>query len=134
MDNNTFGTEITLENTTLEDARAKAIEALAAEGFGILTEIDVRATLKKKLDVDFQPYVILGACNPPLAHQALTIEPVIGLMLPCNVTVRQEGDDAVISVIDPMVMFGMGLSPALEPVAHEANAKLGRVVEALRTT
>lgn len=128
---NPVGTDIILTNATLEAARVRTEAALKAEGFGILTEIDVKATLKKKIDVDFKPYVILGACNPHLAHRALTADPSVGLMMPCNVTVRQEGSDAVVSVIDPKVMFGFGLSPDLEPVAEEAAEKLGRVIDAL---
>ena len=131
--NNAFGTETTLTDTTLEDARARVIAALAAEGFGVLTEIDVRATLKKKLGVDVAPYVILGACNPTLAHHALQTDPMIGLMLPCNVVVREEGRDAVVSVVDPMAMLGAGANPGLEPVADEAATRLGRVLDALST-
>ena len=131
--NNAFGTETTLTDTTLEDARARVTAALAAEGFGVLTEIDVRATLKKKLGVDVAPYVILGACNPTLAHHALQTDPMIGLMLPCNVVVREEGRDAVVSVVDPMAMLGAGANPGLEPVADEAATRLGRVLDALST-
>ncbi len=127
-----IGTELTLTNTTLDAARPKVEAALKEEGFGVLTEIDVRATLKKKLDVDFTPYVILGACNPPLAYKALQTDPMIGLMLPCNVVLRQDGDDVVVSVIDPMAMMTMSGSPELEAVAIDATARLTRVQDALK--
>jgi uncharacterized protein (DUF302 family) len=108
-------------------------EALGAEGFGVLTEIDVTATLKKKLDVDFRRYVILGACNPPLAHRALRSEPDIGVLLPCNVVVY-EGDrdgESIVSVIDPEVSLGRVGNEALAPVAADVKARLARVVNAL---
>jgi uncharacterized protein (DUF302 family) len=105
--------------------------ALKEEGFGILTEIDVKATLKKKLDADFRKYVILGACNPPLAHRALSAELEIGLLLPCNVIVYEEDDGSVVSIVDPISMLGVVESPELEPVASEARARLERVGKAL---
>ena len=96
-----------------DEAVERATELLADEGFGVLTEIDVAATLKKKLDVDIKRYVILGACNPPLAHQALNAEPDIGLLLPCNVIVYEDGPgSSVISVVDPGAM--LGIVPALK--------------------
>jgi len=110
----------------------KVREALAEEGFGVLTEIDVKAILKKKLDVDFKPYIILGACNPPLAYKTLQIEEQIGLMLPCNVVV-QEGEDGktLVSAISPEdVMRPVG-NEELEPVAGEVSERLQRVLEAL---
>lgn len=111
--------------------RTKA--ALAAEGFGVLSEIDVRATLKKKLDVDFRPYVILGACNPPLAHRALTQEPNIGLLLPCNVIVYASDDASktVVAAIDPEVSLSRVGNPALAPVAAEVRARLLRALDAI---
>jgi uncharacterized protein (DUF302 family) len=114
-----------------EEAVERVIEALKGEGFGVLTEIDVQATLKKKLDADFRKYVILGACNPPLAHQALNTELALGLLLPCNVIVYEEGDGSVVSLVDPISMLGVVQNPDLEPVAAEARARLQRVVEAL---
>lgn len=106
-------------------------EALAAEGFGVLTEIDVRATLKKKLDVESRPYTILGACNPPLAHQAFNAEPNIGLLLPCNVVVYAGGDErrSVVAAIDPVVSLGRVGNPALAPLAADVKARLSRVLE-----
>jgi uncharacterized protein (DUF302 family) len=114
-----------------EDAVEKATAALKAEGFGILTEIDVKATMKKKLDTDFRKYVILGACNPPLAHRALSTQLEIGLLLPCNVIVYEEDGGSVVSIVDPLAMMQMGDAEALEPVALEARARLERVRDAL---
>lgn len=107
--------------------------ALKAEGFGVLTEIDVRATLKKKLDVDFRPFRILGACNPALAHRALSVAPEVGLLLPCNVTVAYVEDGLTqVSLVDPIAMLGVVRYAELEPVAQEAAARLGRVAAALQ--
>lgn len=118
--------------TDFETALQRVIDALKAEGFGVLTEIDVKQTLKKKLDVDFRPYKILGACNPPLAHRALTADPHIGLLLPCNVVVAQNDDDTVeVSLVDPIGMLGLVKSKELEAVAQEARARLERTAEAL---
>jgi uncharacterized protein (DUF302 family) len=120
-------------NLSFEDAVAKATEALKAEGFGVLTEIDVQATLKKKLDVDFRRYTILGACNPPLAHRALSTELEIGLLLPCNVIVYEDegGEGSIVSIVDPIVMLGVGINPDLAPVANAAAERLKRVRAAL---
>ncbi len=112
-----------------EVAVEKVTAALKAEGFGVLTEIDVQATLKKKLDVDFRKYVILGACNPPLANRALQADLDVGLLLPCNVIIFEEGTGSVVSIIDPIVMLAAVASPELEPVASEARARLLRVIE-----
>jgi uncharacterized protein (DUF302 family) len=109
----------------------KVTAALKEEGFGVLTEIDVKDTLKKKLDTDFRKYVILGACNPPLAHRALSTELEIGLLLPCNIIVYEEDGGSVVSIVDPISMLGVVESPELEPVAKEARARLGRVAMAL---
>lgn len=115
-----------------DEALERTVEALKAEGFGVLTEIDVKETLKKKLGVDFARYRILGACNPPLAHRALSAAPEIGLLLPCNVTVRETGEGRVeIALIDPLGMMSMVDRPELASVAAEAGVKLARVAEAL---
>jgi uncharacterized protein (DUF302 family) len=114
-----------------DEAVALTRESLAASGFGVLTEIDVRATLKKKLDVEFRPYVILGACNPPLAHRALTAELPIGLLLPCNVIVHagdQPGTSEV-AVLDPVVQLGTTGRRDLEPIAAEVRGLLRQVLE-----
>lgn len=118
-------------NAPYEQAVEQVTAALKDEGFGVLTEIDVKATLKKKLDVDFRRYVILGACNPPLAHQALNTELEIGLLLPCNVVVYEENGHSVVSSVDPLSMLGVVENPALQPVADEARARLQRVLETL---
>ncbi|NIO71841.1 MAG: DUF302 domain-containing protein [Anaerolineae bacterium] len=115
-----------------DEAVDKVTAALKSEGFGILTEIDVKSTLKKKLDADFRRYVILGACNPPLAYRALQAELDVGLLLPCNVIVYEEGEGAVVSIIDPLTMVGVSDNPALGEVAQEARAKLQRVVDKLK--
>ncbi len=114
-----------------EEAIARATAALKVEGFGVLTEIDVQGTLKQKIGVDFERYVILGACNPRLAHQALQAERQIGLLLPCNVIVYETDAGSVVSIVDPLAMLSMGLSPDLQPVAHEARARLKRVAASL---
>ncbi len=113
-------------------AIARVTEELKKEGFGILTEIDVAATMKKKLDVDFRPYKILGACNPPFAHKALEAEPHIGLMLPCNVIVQDAGNGKTeVAAINPMVTMTSVENPSLESVAEEVQTKLQRVIENL---
>ena len=120
-------------NATFDNALARVTDALKAEGFGVLTEIDVQATLKNKLDVDFRPYRILGACNPSLAHRALTAAPEVGLLLPCNVTVQQTEAGAVeVALVDPLAMLGVIAHPGLQPIAVEARAKLERVAAALK--
>lgn len=103
---------------------------LGREGFGVLTEIDVRATLKKKLDVEFRPYVILGACNPPLAYQALTAERDIGLLLPCNLVVYASDDPAksVVAALDPVAQLRLAARDDLEPLAREVRQRLERVL------
>jgi uncharacterized protein (DUF302 family) len=114
-----------------DQAVEKVTAALKGEGFGVLTEIDVKTTLKKKLDVDFRRYVILGACNPRLAHQALQAELDLGLLLPCNVIVYEEDGGSVISIVDPLSMLGVVQNPELDRVADEARSRLERVVAAI---
>jgi len=122
-------------NANFESALTRTIEALKVEGFGVLTEIDVKETLKKKLDVDFPPYKILGACNPSLAHRALIIDPKVGLLLPCNVTVRQiEDGTSEVSLVDPLVMLGVITNPGLREIAEEARIRLERVAAALKNS
>ena len=116
----------------LATAEAQARDALAAEGFGVLTEIDVQATLKTKIDVDVPGYKILGACNPPLAHQAMQTEPKIGVMLPCNVILRDVGDGRTeVSAIDPVASMAAVENDGLGEIADEVRQRLRRVVEAL---
>ncbi len=116
-----------------EEALERTVAALKAEGFGVLTEIDVKETLKKKLDVDFRPYKILGACNPPLAYRALSTAPEVGLLLPCNVTVSQVEDGVTeVSLVDPLAMLGVVAYADLKPIAEDAAARLDRVAAALQ--
>lgn len=113
-----------------EDIVEAVTATLKQEGFGVLTRIDVKATLKEKLGEDFRPYVILGACNPPLAHRALSSEPTVGVMLPCNVTVEQLDDGILVSIANPEAMLTMeplNQNPVLAGVAAEARARLERV-------
>ena len=119
-------------NASYDEAVQRATAALKEEGFGVLTTIDVKETLKQKLNVDFRRYVILGACNPPLAHRALNADLDVGLLLPCNVIVYEQDGGAVVSLVDPLVMLGVMANPAVEPIANEAREKLRRVAEKLR--
>lgn len=115
-----------------EQAVEKVTEALAEEGFGVLTEIDVKATLKQKLDVDFRPYVILGACNPSLAYKTLQAEEQIGLMLPCNVVVQEgKAGETVVSAMNPLVVMESVQNSELEPTAREVTRKLEKVISSL---
>jgi uncharacterized protein (DUF302 family) len=114
-----------------DEAIEKVTEALKAEGFGILTEIDVKETLKKKLDVDFRPYKILGACNPPFAHKALEAEDKIGTMLPCNVIVQQLDDGVEIAAVDPVASMQGVENDQLGEVASTIQSKLKSVIEGL---
>lgn len=117
-------------NSTFEDALTRVIDVLKKEGFGILTEIDVRATMKAKLDVDFRNYKILGACNPPYAHKALTLEDKIGTMLPCNVIVQElEPGRIEIAAVDPLASMQAVQNPGLGELATEVQGKLKKVVD-----
>ena len=117
---------------SFEDAVDKAVEELKKEGFGVLTDIDVQTTLKKKLDVDFRKYRILGACNPPFAYKALQAESRIGTMLPCNVIVQETDDGKVeVSAIDPIASMQTIENPDLKDIADQIQAKLKKVVESL---
>jgi uncharacterized protein (DUF302 family) len=130
-----YGFKTTLTGTTFEQALAKTTEALKAEGFGVLSDIDVQRAMKDKLGVDMPPYRILGACNPPLAHQALQAVPDIGLLLPCNVVVREEAPgQVVVGFLDPQVMVGLVGAPEVKAVADQAEARLRRVCASLGGT
>lgn len=116
---------------SFEQAIEKVTEELKKEGFGVLTTIDVKDTLKKKIDVDFKKYTILGACNPKLAHGALQVEEELGLLLPCNVIVYEKHEKTVVSIFDPRVMTLVIENPEMKPVAEEVKNKLQRVLEAV---
>jgi uncharacterized protein (DUF302 family) len=131
VDTNTrygFGKKVALG---FDDAVARVTAELAKEGFGVLTEIDVKATMKKKLDLDVTPQKILGACNPTLAHRALSAEPSIGLLLPCNVVVRQDGPSVVVEMMDPNAVLDLVGRAEIRPIAAEVRAKLERVLAAV---
>ena len=121
-----------MDGVSVGEVTTRVRQALAAAGFGVLTEIDIQATLKKKLGVERKPYLILGACNPPLAHRALQAEPSIGVFLPCNVDIF-EGDDGAVYVQTPKptIMFGLVGNPKVRPIAEEVDAKLRQVLETL---
>ena len=119
-------------NRTFADALEATREALAEQGFGVLTEIDIKATMKAKLDLDVDPQVILGACRPPLAHAALQVEPSIGLLLPCNVVVRYlEPESTMVEALDPAVIVQLTKNPALGPIATDAAERLSAALDSL---
>ncbi len=127
-----YGFTTTLIGTTFDHALAKTLAALKAEGFGVLSDIDVQRAMKEKLGVDMPPYRILGACNPPLAHQALQAVPDIGLLLPCNVIVRAEAPDrVVVGFLDPQIMVSLVGNAEVKGVADAAEQRLRRVCESL---
>jgi uncharacterized protein (DUF302 family) len=125
-----FGTKV---NLPYAEAIERTKAALKDQGFGVLTEIDVKKTMKEKLGVDFRPYVILGACNPPLAHRALSAELDIGLLLPCNVVVYEADGGSVVEVMDPEAALGIVGNPAVEPVSREAKERLEKAITSLET-
>lgn len=123
----------TIKNESFEIIKEKVILALKEEGFGVLTNIDIKKTFKKKLDVDFKPYEILGACNPNFAYKALQAEDKIGIMLPCNVIIEQNEDKSItVSAVDPIASMGAVENPNLEGIAQEVQQKLKRVIDQLK--
>jgi uncharacterized protein (DUF302 family) len=119
-----YGIDITV-NGPIEQVKEQVVAALKEQGFGVLTEIDVKQTLKQKLGLDFRPYYILGACNPPLAHRALEADPSIGLLLPCNIVLQSEGESVRVSVLDPEIMFSV--------VDPETQAKMAGLPEQVKS-
>jgi uncharacterized protein (DUF302 family) len=127
-----YGMTRSLVGIDFDAALDRVTKALAAEGFGVLTDIDVRATMKKKLDVDLRDYRILGACNPPLAHAALEHDPMIGLLLPCNVIVFREDDDTVtVSAVDPAAVFEVVDRPGMKKFAAQVAERLSRALDSI---
>ena len=120
----TYGYTAHLRGVSFEDARSRITDALKEQGFGILTEIDVKATIKAKLNLDFRRYVILGACNPQLAHQTLEVELGVGLLLPCNVCIWDEDAGVVVSIARPGAMFEIVKNSALQPLVQEVDQRL----------
>ncbi|MCG5052969.1 MAG: DUF302 domain-containing protein [Myxococcales bacterium] len=128
-----LGFDIRLTGVAVPQAVEQVTKALAQEGFGVLTTIDVSQTFKKKLDIEFSPYVILGACNPGLAKRALDADPAMGLLLPCNVVVRQVEGGVEVSIADPHAMFQVVDDPRVAPLAEDAALRLRRVKDSLAT-
>jgi uncharacterized protein (DUF302 family) len=126
-----YGKKITLA-MPYHEAVARVRDALAQQGFGVLTEIDVAATMKAKLGTAVEDYVILGACSPPLAFRALGVDRSLGLLLPCNVVVRASNGESIVEILDPQVMVNVADHPELEPIADEATRRLDAVLDALR--
>ena len=127
-----YGIHVTVD-CGMEEAEQRALAALKDEGFGVLTEIDVKATLKKKIDVDRKPYKILGACNPKLANEALNMEPDLGLLLPCNVVIREEDDGSTtVAIVDPAAMFTVVNRPEMEELAKDVRVRFERIMDAIK--
>jgi uncharacterized protein (DUF302 family) len=124
-----YGYTAHLDGVPFDAARARVTDALKEQGFGVLTEIDVKATMKAKLNRDFRRYVILGACNPELAHRALETELAVGLLLPCNVCLWEEEGGTVVSIAKPEAMFEIVKSAALQPLAGEVDARLRKAID-----
>lgn len=131
MKSNEYTFHKDLPGVGFQDAVERVKNALESEGFGVLTEIDVQATLKKKLDADFRPYVILGACNPELAHKVLSADDGVGLLLPCNVVVAETSGGSEVGILRPDAMFRIVDNPRISPFADEAKERLRRVQQAL---
>jgi uncharacterized protein (DUF302 family) len=126
-----YGYTAHLRDVSFDEARTRITEALKQQGFGVLTEIDVQATLKAKIDQEFRRYVILGACNPQLAHRALGTELGIGLLLPCNVCIWEEDGGSVVSIARPDALFALVRNPALQPIVEDADERLRRALETI---
>jgi uncharacterized protein (DUF302 family) len=133
MEHEPLGMRITT-SLTFADAEARVRTALAAEGFGVLTEIDVAATMREKLGVEHAPYKILGACNPPLAHRALSIWDGFGVLMPCNVVIQDHGDRRTVLAFDPLGIQEAREHPGIRPIAEEVQARLARVLAAVEQT
>ncbi len=129
---NSIGIQTRLKGS-FEDVIQKTADALKTEGFGVLTQIDMQGTFKQKINADFRRYVILGACNPTLAHRALSANSETGLLLPCNVTVEEDGSDIIVNAVDPVQMLGvLGNNVEIRQVAAEAQSKLRRVIALIK--
>ena len=124
----TFGTRLP---GSIDGVRPRVEAAMKAEGFGVLTVIDVQATMKARLGVEWPPFLILGACNPPLAHRALEVDPSVGALLPCNVVLREDGPDTIVEAMDPLAVLGIVTEPAIRAIAEEAKGRLERAIAAL---
>lgn len=133
LDELTYGRTVTLD-LPFEGAVERIRSLLKEQGFGVLCEIDVAKTMKEKIGADFRPYLILGACNPQLAHRALSAEPQLGLLLPCNVVVQASDGKTIVSAVDAAKMLGVVGNPALQEVAQDANARLQAVIDNLAAT